>query len=196
MKANAKELFEVVRAVVREEVKKVLPQMVREHLTESYIKRMVLEAAMKGPAKSGNSLAELLAPTSQVDEDEIPHPQPNTDMGIYAASNLVNPELNRPKKNESKRPVNEGVQKLRKELGAMAFVLDDVQVPRDEKEEVAGPGIQFKEEQIAPQFERMNKLLEAMETKSGSKKEMSAGAEAKMRELEMRRKALEVPVRK
>lgn len=191
MKANAKELFEVMRAVVREEVKKVLPQMVREHLTETYIRKMVLETALKGGKKAG--LAELLAPVSQVDEDEIPSPMVNTDLGIYNPANLTNPELNR-KKNESRRPVHEGVQKLRNTLGPIAFVLDDVQVPRDEKEEAQGPGIQFNEEKIAPEFERMNKLLEKME--SSSKKPMQESAEAKMRELEMKRKALDVPARK
>jgi len=189
MKANAKELFEVVRAVVREEVQKVLPQMVREHLTETYIRKMVLEAAVKNPAAKKASLAELLAPTSVVDEDEIPHPQQNSDLGIYNPANLTNPETNR-KKNES-RAVPPGVAKLAKDLGPMAWVLEGVKVPG---EEGATPDVPV--EKINPDFERMARLVEATDKASSSRKIMDVSPESKMRELEMRRKALDVPARK
>lgn len=182
MKANAKELFEVIRQVVRDEVRKSLPEMVKAHLSEAYIKRMVSEAA--APAKKNGSLAELLAPQQETDEDHVPEPQLNTDKGIYNSDRLLKPE----RKNEA---VSAQVGELKKKLGSMAFVLEGVKLPEDDKESA---GIPLPVEELKDDFARMNALVEATERRAGSQREMPVSAEAKMRELEMRRKALDVPV--
>lgn len=175
MKANAKELFEVVRGVVRDEIRKVLPDLIRQHLTESYIKRMVQESSVQG----GNKLAELLTVEKDNENEEAPAPKKNTNKGIYQDNTYF----------ANKKEQNEGVQKLRKDLGSLAFVLEGV---KPTEEEGSTPDIPV--EAINADFEKMNKLVEAMNRKASSTREMSGSVEAKMRELEAKRKALDVPV--
>lgn len=169
MKVAAKDLFEIVRQVVRDEVQKVLPEMVREHLSESYIRRMVSESSQ--PKKG---LKELLAPVTD-ESEEIPVPLKNSDRGIYNPDNLNK------NKNEAKR-------RLSKDLGPLAFVLEDVKLPGDEG---TTPDVPINT--TAPEFSHMTKILEAVSERSAPMRE---SVDAKMRELEMKRKMLEVPVKK
>lgn len=184
MKANAKELFEVIRQVVRDEMKKALPEMVKRHLTEAYIQKMISETVAPPPSKSVK-LAELLAPQVDVDEDQVPEPQLNTDHGIYNSNRLLKPEL-------KKESANPKVGELKKKLGSLAFVLEGVKLPEDEKND---PGIPLPVEEMQDDFARMGAVLEATNSRAANQREMPTSMEAKMRELEMKRKALEVPVK-
>lgn len=169
MKVGSKELFEVVRQVVREEVKKVLPEMVQRVLAENYVRRMVSEASR------GKTVSEIMVLDGPADENEIPEPQLNTDKGIY------NPDSPAIKKNES-------VSKLMAKNNPMAFLYEDVKLNTD------SPVPDVPLNAINPDFGRMAELLEATNRSASNKREMSVSAESKMRELEMRRKALDVPV--
>lgn len=186
MKVGSKELFEVMRRLVREEVRKVLPEMVRTHLTETYIKRMVLEAAVRPARHDGKSdLSELLSVNPDVDEDHVPEPMLNTDRGIYNVDTLTKPE------NKKQNAANEQVRKLQAELGPLAFVLEDVKIPGENQDD---PGIpEEKIQMINPDFARMSRLVESVNEASASKREMST-PDMKMRQLEMYRKKLERPI--
>lgn len=50
MKVDAKQLFEVVRQVVVDEVKKQLPALIKTHLSEMYVKKALAEIADISPA--------------------------------------------------------------------------------------------------------------------------------------------------
>lgn len=174
MKANAKELFEIIRAVVNEEVKKVLPGLVRQHLAEAYIKKVVHESSGQN-----SKLAELLTVEKENESEDPPAPKKNNNKGIYQDNTYF---ANKPQQNE-------GVAKLKKDLGSLAFVLEDAKIPQ---EEGSTPNVPV--EALSADFSRMNKLVEAMERKAVVAKEIPVSAEAKMRELEAKRKALDVPV--
>jgi len=171
MKANAKELFEVIRQVVRDEISKSVPEMISRHLSEEYIKKALTEKLSERQPerkqKTNSSLAELLTVNSNVDEDEIPAPKKNVDRGIYNDNNMSK---------------NENVRKLQQSLGANIF--EGVKLPGEESEMPDVPV-----EDLTPDFSRMNRLLEA----TSSKGPMQLSGESRMRELEMKRRALDVP---
>lgn len=174
MKTNGKELFEIVRQIVRDEMNKVLPEMIRSHLTEQYIRRMVTESS--SPVRSRSSLSDVL--DDGHGDNNIPHPLNNSTDGVYEKDRLT-----------SRYEQNEGVSKLKKDLGPLSFVFDDAKVP----EEQVDSG--FKVEGFNDEFKRMNELVDLSMKKSASAKEAPQTPEQKMREIEMRRKLLEVKVR-
>ena len=176
MKANAKELFEVMRQVVRDELKKSLPGLIRQHLSETYIRKMVQESN----TSPGERVSELLTIRQEEELEEIPSPKKNTDRGIYTD----NTNSIRQSKSEVQ---NEGVKKLKKDLGELAFVLENTSMTEE------GDGIpDVPISSMMPDFSRMNQLLEGMNR--AAPKAIQPSADAKMRELERRRKELEVPV--
>ena len=175
MKVDAKTLFEVVRQVVQDEVKKVLPDMVRQHLAESYVKRIVQETANRSSRKQ--TMAEILTTPKEDELEEIPEPLHNDDHGIYNDRGLDKHD--------------ESVSKLMSSNNPLAFVFEGVKPIPAEGEADTSTSIPI--EKAGLNFDVMNKLVEGMERKS-SKGEMST-PEMKMRELEMKRRALEVKVR-
>lgn len=179
MKVDAKALFEVVRQVVQDEMRKVLPGLVAKHLTESYVKKLVQEVRVAPPQQKRRqpTMAEMLQTPKDEELEEIPEPLENNDMGIYAQGTLGNK--------------SEGVkQNLFPKNHPLSFVFENVQIPGDEDEVAAPPSIPI--EKAGLDFSVMNKLVEGMENRS-SKGEMST-PDMKMREIEARRKALEVRV--
>lgn len=82
MKITAPEFGKLIRECVQEEVRRQLPGLIREHLTETYIKRLLGEQFRR---KAG--LAEALDQTE--DEEVTPEPLSNDDEGIYQKSVLV-----------------------------------------------------------------------------------------------------------
>lgn len=154
MKVGAKQLFEIVREIVKEEIERSVPRIVEKHLTEAYIKKVVLESSF---ANKDNDI------------DEIPRPSKREDTGIYQDI---------PPKN-----IRESVKrKLAEELGEnLGFVFEGVQVP-DEVEsssipmdtiEKIAPGLNL------PDFSRMRSILE----KSSSKKEVDVNQKVKELEM-------------
>jgi len=180
MKVDAKALFEVVRQVVQDEMRKVLPGLVRQHLSESYMKKLVQESRgtpTTSTKRRQPTMAEMLQTPKDEALEEIPEPLENNDEGIYAQGTLGN-------KSESVK------QNLFPKNHPLSFVFENVQIPGDENEVVAPPSIPI--DRAGIDFGVMNKLVEGMEKRS-TKGEMST-PEMKMREIEARRKALEVKV--
>lgn len=98
MKVKGHELAEVVRALVREEVKKQIGDAVRECLTERYLRNLVSEVRSgPGPTDFSGHRGDSLDPG----DDEPPVALPNTHMGIYdrgalkkEVSDLLDPQKN------------------------------------------------------------------------------------------------------
>lgn len=183
MKVDAKALFEVVRQVVQDEIRKSLPGMVRQHLTESYMKKLVqeqIQPATKPAARRQPTMTELLmTPKGDEELEEVPEPLSNSDEGIYA------PGLPGLKKEEVVSKL------LSKNSNLHAYMFEGVKpIPReDDASAGAPPSIPL--EKVGFNFSGMNKLVEGMEKRSSQQGETST-AEMKMRELEAKRKALEV----
>lgn len=180
MKANAKDLFEAIRAVVRDEVKKSLPGMVREHLSETYIRKMVAESSVQ-KKKNGKSIAELLTVTDSEDKNEkIPEPLENSDKGIY--------------NDDMTQKYEESISKLKKDLGPMSFVFENVKIPDESAVVETIPADAM--DKVGFDFSRMNEVLNrASSNNEQMKQNDDAKLDAKMKEIERRRKLLEVPVK-
>ena len=177
MKVKANDLFEVVRQVVRDELKKALPEMIQRTLTEGYLKKMVAETVRTNK----KTVTELLTTVDNTDEEAIPEPQQNSDKGIYNNSDdMLKKESVASRIMSKKNP-------LLSSENPLSFVYENVKIPGEE--EVA-PSVPL--DNIMPDFSKMNSILEA--TGTTSRKPMQQSPEAKMRELEQRRKALDVPV--
>jgi hypothetical protein len=170
MKVNANDLFKVMRQVIREELKKSLPEMIRQQLAENYVKKIVSETVHSNKTKS---MREIITADDHIDEDEVPRPQLNTDRGIY-------------NNNSELAKKNEGTSKLISKSNPMSFIYENVNMSGEDSEVNSIPLSAFNQN-----FEHMNNILEA--TKDNNKREISQSDESKMRELEARRKALEVP---
>ena len=184
MKVQAQDLFKVMRQVVQEELKKTLPGLIRKHLSEQYARRIVTEAGQVGQVSQAGITGMLANPDE--DEQEIPSPPENDHKGVYDASN---PAL---RKNEQRERNNAHMNKLMARNNPLAAIYEGVKMPGDEDET---PSIPL-EALGGPDFEKMNKMLEGMEQVATQKAPMSSPSyEAKMKELERKRAALEVPIR-
>lgn len=102
MKVSMEELRGAIRLMIAEEIKKILPALVSEALSEKLLKVMVETAALKQQAaprpKAGHvhktakptNLRELMQGDHEEDwEEETPKPMPNDHKGIYHQSPLV-----------------------------------------------------------------------------------------------------------
>lgn len=170
MKVPATKLFEVVRQVVRDELRKSLPEMIQKHLSEAYVKKLVSEA-------SGRSSPIGMMHDPSQDDETIPTPKKAQHTGIY---DRTAPPMKS----------NEVVSKLLNRNNPMSFIYENVK-PIDDAEEES-PGIPL--EAISPEFETMNRLMEGMESTAAQKAPMPESYELKMKELERKRAALEVKV--
>lgn len=187
MKVGANELFEVVRQVVREEVKKVLPGMVAKHLSEAYIRKAIAESTQveeprraqprrqAAPSRLPTNLREIIAGTDP-DDEVTPEALPNDTHGIYEPANpLVKKSQN-----------NEAIAKLLNRDNPMASIYEGIS-PIDQD---AAPVERLPE----MDFSKMNALMDGMErvAKKGSPSQLSE--DAQLKELERKRKMLEIPV--
>lgn len=83
MKVNAKQFFETVREVVRDELKKQLPAVVEKVLTERYLRGLIQESSGSPPVQVGRgSLREML---------DIPAPPPPVRVNSAFLDRKVNP---------------------------------------------------------------------------------------------------------
>ena len=190
MKVGSKELFEVVRQVVRDEIRKVLPEMVARHLTEQYIKKALAEQVVSAPSKRvlpkqeyhlPNNLREIIA--GDPEEEEIPEPMSNDTQGIYEPAN---PLIKK----------NEAVAKLLSRNNPMAAIYEGLDPIEPEGSTAGQPSVDVRNMAKATgmDFEKMNAMMEGMERSAARKVAAPVSTEAQERELERKRKALEVPV--
>lgn len=189
MKVPVQDLVKLVREIALDEIKKQLPSLVKEALSERYINRLVSEAVRSG--KKDGSLSSML----ESEEDHIPEPGENPIQdehpGIYHRDN---PLLRR-----APAP-SEVVSKLLSKDNPLAFVFEGVQpiqhVPENAPPQAPVGDVAPSVESLAKaglDFNKMKRLSMAMEKKASESKPMET-ANMKMRELEERRKALDVPV--
>lgn len=169
MKVSSKELFSVVRELVREELRKQAPAIIRECLSESYIKRIVQESAGEdrpAPVKRAGkmSLAEQLDPQDEPEEEIVSVPPPRR---------VANPQLL-----ERKNPLD--------------FIYHDVKPIPSEGAQPSLSDVPVKALGLDP--ERMRALSGAPQVSHTDSAAADSAYERKMRELEERRKALDVPV--
>lgn len=193
MKVKADELFEVVRQVVREEVKKVLPALVAKHLSEAYIKKALAETVqveqpVRRPAPRPQpqasrlpaNLREIIAGTDP-DDEVTPEALPNDTMGIYEPANpLV-------KRND------EAVAKLLSRNNPMADIYEGLQ-PIDAEDRSPDVPLNQAAKAMGMDFSKMSRLMEGLESDAKSKKSMMVSEDAKLKELERKRRELERPV--
>lgn len=173
MKVSSEALFEVVRQVVQEELKRLLPEMVKNHLTETYMRKLFIENQVRPAPKPVNGkLAEvLMTPKDEEEDQSIPAPMENSDEGIYADTNIG--------KNESRS-------KLLSPDNPFAFIYEGVK-PIGE-EDVGPPSIPIQKAGI--DFSRIAAISEGVAKRSAGSGDQTTMS-MKMRELEERRKMLD-----
>lgn len=164
MKVNPEMLFKLVREVVRDEMKKSLPGIVKEVITEQYLKKIVAEGVQPRRSPTVSSLQEIAS------EDEE---QPRR---------ISNVSVPRPKTSTSK---------LVAEDNPLAYLYEGVE-PISRDGGVGPTDVDIDKLQDAGlDFAKMAETFKAMENRSSGA--MQQTNSAKMREIEERRKALEVP---
>lgn len=194
MKVDAKALFEVVREVVRDEVRKALPQMIAKHLSEVYIKKALAESLQveeapsrvtskpqghRTQARLPSNLREIIAGTDP-DEEVTPEALPNDTMGIYEPAN---PLIKK----------NEAVVKLLSRNNPMANIYEGLQ-PIDAEESTPSIPLNKVAAATGMDFSKMNALVDGLERSATGKKPMALSEDAQMKELERKRRMLEIPV--
>lgn len=168
MKVKAEALFKIVREVVRDEIKKSLPMIMREVLTEQYLKRLVSE-------NTSSTLRNVFEEAEVEEEDLTPTPPKNSHPGIYA---------NKTQQRESvasllaakKHPL------VAKE-NPMKFLYEDIS-----HEETPVTDVDLGSLGLDP-----NKMKALANVPSRPSVTSNESYEEKMRQLEERRKALDVP---
>lgn len=194
MKVGSKELFEVVRQVVREEVRKVLPALVARHLSEAYIKKALTEANGAGTPTANRqmprqeyrlpgNLRELIQGNDEEDEEGTPQIQPNDHQGIYEPSNPM------------VKHKSESVAKLLSRDNPMANIYEGLQPIEAEGSTAGMPSVPLKQvaQATGMDFSKMNALVEGLEGDARRKAKLSDRDVE--RDLERKRKLLEIPVR-
>ena len=198
MGLSARGLVSLVKEIVRREVVRVLPALVEKTITESYLRKIIQEQARprtsirltRGPVETATisrlpPLSELLG-SHEDDEDRVPEPQEPVDSeGIYvdSTSRAARGDVSR-----ASSAQNEAIRKLR--AGTFGDVFSDVKTI---SESVAMSPLT--DAPVAPvsgmDFDRMKEILDRTK---GSELAVSPINQSKLREIEARRAALEVPV--
>jgi hypothetical protein len=177
MKLKGSELATVIRSVVREEISRVLPGMLRECLSEAYVRRIVREQSVR-PKKLSEVLVDDLPdePT-----DESPRPPKNVDRGIY------NQEYDDEEKDE---PINEAVRPLFDESkNPLSFLYDGVRPISSRQMEAPSAGTNVPLEKLGVDIKKLRKLSESVVRKAPAQVDSSA----EMKRIELRRQMLDVP---
>lgn len=179
MKVKGSELAEVIRGVVREELKKALPNMIREHLTETYIRKMMREdiADRSGPLSFDNGR-----------DQETPAPKKHGNLGVYDEGESDSLDHNNELRMESNKAINS---ELLSKKNPMSFLYEDVR-PLEDAVVSTAPNTSAMEK-AGLDFNKMA-ILAGTNTAPTSKT-MQMDPESKMRDLERRRRALEVPAK-
>jgi hypothetical protein len=168
MKVNGTDLFKIIREVVKDEIRKSLPEIVRAHLTESYLKKMVLENT------KDTRMSEVLDPEEL--EEETPEPLRNDNEGIYNKSPLLK------NTNESRSVVSRLVRKnsLTSEENPLSFLYEGLE-PIPEGSTAApstGGGVPLDALNIDP---RVMKTLAGVSKKSNQPKTGNSTEEERIR---------------
>ena len=153
---KAKEFAGMIRAIVAEELRRQLPGVIAEVLSERYLSNMLAEQVSH------------LRPLKEEQEEVEERPAP-----------------------VRKNPKSSVVARLMEKNDPLAFVYEGVQpIPADS----VAPQVEISEEPEAENvFHTMSEIVRRVESAAPAKREI-LDPQVKMREIEARRKALEVPV--
>lgn len=157
------ELRTMIAQIVSEELRKQLPGVI----SEMYLRKLTVEAFA---VKHGRSrLREVMQGEEDDEEEETPRPIPNDDQGIFKKNPLVK---------ESSNPLRDG---------PLAEFYEGTS-PLSEMEGKHSEGLPIEK---LGDFSAQRALMEKLEHRGP--KSSQASMDMKMRELEERRRALEVP---
>lgn len=165
--------------IIREELRAVLPEV----LSEMYLRRLV---ETQGRSQYSNSLAEQLG-----EDDQVPQSLGNTHRGVYE------PTGDPVEEEERERPrMSEAVKRLVEQTGVDSYIFEDVKPLAESGMSTAqqmfgDAGVPL---DMLPGLSRARELMGEVAENEVSRGPISTSAEAKLREIEARRKALDVPV--
>lgn len=182
MKVTGKELKAAIRSIVAEEIKKALPGMIREQLTENYLRKMMRESREdeSGPLQFDAGR-----------DQSVPSPKRQDNSGIYDEKYSDDVEEQDDLALESRRRNKMNTSLLSKN-NPMAFLYEGVK-PIDQEAPIVGGGPEIDAmENAGFDFNRMANLAQKLTAPRGS---IQMTPEAKMRELKAKRDALDVPVK-
>lgn len=176
MKVGGKELSAAIRSIVREELKRALPGLIREHLSENYLRKMMKESREdeSGPLQF-----------DQGRDQNVPSPKKRDDSGIY--DEQYSDDLDNDKLAAEATKRNAMNSALLSRSNPLSSIYEDIKSPHQSE----GVSTQLLES-TGLDFKKMARLAGVLENKNGP---MQTTDDAKLRELERRRKALEVPVK-
>ncbi len=159
--------------VVQEELKRLLPEMVKTHLTEAYMKRLFTENQSRPGTSMARNMSELMVtPKDEQEDQSVPEPMQNSDQGIYGQSKMVKEE--------------NSLSKLLSPENPLSYIYEGVKPIGDE--EVGPPSIPIQKTNF--DFSRMAAVVEATSKRSANASEQTT-LSMKMKELEERRKLLD-----
>lgn len=203
----------MIGAIVAEEVKKQLPRILESTLSERYLRKMVVEQFApqarqaapaykpipqrqaprpQAPPRQKLTLREVLDDDffDQDPENETPTSLRNDHKGIYQGNPLMHDTEEEPQQESVQRQKAEAV---RRELvaanPALAMMYEDVDVSPSVPNAMPDAPI----ERMGADFGAMREILQRTTQSSSGPMTMPTTPEQKMRELEMKRKALERP---
>jgi len=167
------QLVEMIRAIVADEVKKQLPNV----MSEMYIKKLMSESPIHKPKKTFEDTYQH--ELSRIQDDYVPGEMANHDEGIYQQGPIG-------RKNESI------TNKLLNKDNPLAMMYENV-VPIDQVEVTnsSAPVLNEIQAQSMSDPREWGKMFESMVGESETSKPMQKSSTAIERDLEMRRKALD-----
>jgi len=203
MKINGSELGSVVRMIVKEELQKLLPTLISECLAERYLKKVMAEAL---PRAKASPLREFMAGDHAEEdwEEEVPKAMANDNQGIYHKSPLMKGKSS--VQNEAARremlskvmgglpeDLFEGVQSTNMIPGANAKEgsMGGGEILSETQQQFGAEGVPL--EMLSKIGTNFGKMKAAMAVPPPAK--ANEPYEMKMRQLEMQRKALDVPAK-
>lgn len=178
MKMDVKQFSNMIREVVRDEIRKSLPGMVEKAITEQYLRKIVKEnTTLSRPPLTPATRRTLENTFINTETEEIPAPIENPDHGIYAEDPMI-------------KKANEVKQALLSKSPAMAALYEGTQ-PLTKSETGPQPG-EVSEAALARlgvlDPNKMRNLV------SGGKTTGPAIDEARLVQLQEQRRRLDTPV--
>jgi hypothetical protein len=179
MKISGKDLGMLIREIVEDELKKVLPRMIEKHLTESYLKKIVSENS------SRRGIREVMQGEEEREVEVTPEALSNEDESIYGEMPLMKGKQSRQ---------NESVSVLLSKNNPLSFMYEGTTpAPRGDTVYAGQSTPDVPLDSFGDDFmKRMTKL--APKITGAEQKKRNESMEEKMKELEERRKRLDVPV--
>lgn len=161
MKLGPKQLGQLISAIVKEELKRQLPVLIRECLTERYLKNIVAEQTR--PVRK-SKLAEAL----DEDEDETPGPLNNDHEGIYQDNPMAKGSDDEELRQMKQRPKES---KLLAADNPLSFLYEGVTLP---SAAAANAPVGVPIEKMGGDFSRMKELLDGMNRTAANKRPVAS----------------------